>query len=294
MEDYIIRATAGNGSIRAFAATTRNTVEKARQVHNTTPLASAALGRMLTAAAIMGTMLKGEKDLLTLQIRGDGPIQGIVVTADNNANVKGYVFEPNVELPPKYPGKLDVGSAVGSGYLSVIKDIGLKEPYVGKSELINGEIAEDLTYYFAKSEQIPSTVGLGVLVDIDTHIKQAGGFIVQLLPDADEKMIQKLEQNLSEIDNVTNMLDKGMTPENILEKLLGNMDLNINEKLPVQFYCNCSRERVEKALISVGLEDLEKIYSEDKKASLHCHFCNEKYNFSEEDLKNLIEEAITK
>lgn len=294
MEDYIIRATAGNGSIRAFAATTKNTVEKARQVHNTTPLTSAALGRMLTAGAMMGTMLKGEKDLLTLQIRGDGPIQGIVVTADSNANVKGYVFEPNVELPPKYPGKLDVGSGVGSGYLSVIKDIGLKEPYIGKSELVNGEIAEDLTYYFAKSEQIPSTVGLGVLVNVDTHIKQAGGFIIQLMPDADEIIIQKLEQNLNEIENVTNMLDNGMTPENILGKLLGNMDLNINEKLPVQFFCNCSRERVEKALLSIGLKDLEKIYREDKKASLHCHFCNEKYDFSEDNLKALIEEGTVK
>ena len=189
MNDYIVRATAGNGSIRAFAATTRDLVQHAREVHHTSPVASAALGRMLTAAAMMGSMLKGEKDILTLQVRGEGPLQGIVVTSDSKSQVKGYVFNPNVEIPDRIPGKLDVSGAIGAGYLSVIKDIGMREPYAGKIELVTGEIAEDLTYYFAQSEQTPSAIGLGVLVETDTSIRRAGGFIIQLLPDATEEMI---------------------------------------------------------------------------------------------------------
>ncbi len=291
MEDYIIRATAGNGSIRAFAATTREMVQHAREIHHTSPVASAALGRMLTAAAMMGSMLKGEKDLVTLQIRGLGPLKGIVVSADANARVKGYVFNPNVDIPSKYPGKLDVSGAIGQGYMSVIRDIGMREPYAGRIQLVSGEIAEDLTYYFAQSEQTPSAVGLGVLVETDTSIRRAGGFIIQLLPDATEEMIAKLEQKLNTIPYVTDLLDMGKTPEDILEMILGDMDLKIMDKVPTEFYCNCTKERVEKALISIGKEELEKIITEDKKANLHCHFCNKEYAFTESELQALLEQA---
>lgn len=290
-QDYIIRATAANGSIRAFAATTGNLVQYARQIHHTSPVASAALGRMLTAAAMMGSMLKGDKDLVTLQIRSLGPLKGIVVSADAQARVKGYVFQPNVDIPSKYPGKLDVGGAVGEGYLSVIRDIGMKEPYAGRIQLVSGEIAEDLTYYFAQSDQTPSAVGLGVLVDTDTSIRCAGGFIIQLMPDATEDTISKLETKLNQIPYVTDLLDMGKSPEEILEMILGDMELKIIDKMPTEFYCNCSKERVEKALISIGKEELEKIIAEDKQANLHCHFCGKEYDFTEAELKALLAEA---
>lgn len=291
MQDYVIRATAGNGSIRAFAANTRNLVQHAREIHHTSPVASAALGRMLTAAAMMGATLKGEKDLVTLQIRSLGPLKGIVVSGDSHCRVKGYVFNPNVDIPCKYPGKLDVSGAIGEGYMSVIKDIGLKEPYAGRIQLVSGEIAEDLTYYFAQSEQVPSAVGLGVLVDTDTSIRQAGGFIIQLLPDATEEVISALEQRLNTIPYVTDLLDMGKSPEDILQMILGDMDLKIMDKVPAEFYCNCTKERVEKALISIGREELEKIINEDKKANLHCHFCSKEYDFTEEELRALLESA---
>lgn len=291
MSDYIIRAMAGGGSIRAFAATTRDLVQQARQTHHTSPVASAALGRMLTAAAMMGSMLKGDKDLVTLQIRGLGPLKGIVVSGDSKARVKGYVFQPNVEIPSKYPGKLDVSGAIGEGYMSVIKDIGLKEPYAGRIQLVSGEIAEDLTYYYAQSEQIPSAIGLGVLVDRDTSIKQAGGFIIQLLPDAPESMISALEEKLQTVPYITNLLEDGKSPEDILELLLGDFDLKIMDKIPTEFYCNCTKERVEKALISIGKEELEKLIHEDKKADLHCHFCNKEYHFTETELRELLKNA---
>ena len=292
MKDYIVRATAGGGSIRAFAATTRELVQHAREIHHTSPIASAALGRMLTAAAMMGTMLKGEKDILTLQLRGEGPLQGVVVTSDSKAQVKGYVFNPSVELPDQIPGKLDVRSAIGAGHLSVIKDIGMREPYAGKIELVSGEIAEDLTYYFAQSEQTPSAIGLGVLVETDTSIRRAGGFIIQLLPDATEEMIDRLEKKLATIPYVSDLLDMGQTPEDILQMILGEFDLHILDKVPTTFYCNCTRERVEKALISIGRDELEKIIQEDKKANLHCHFCSKEYDFNEAELIKLLEEAI--
>lgn len=291
MSDYIVRATAGNGSIRAFAATTRDLVQKAREIHHTSPVASAALGRLLTAAAMMGSMLKGEKDLVTLQIRGDGPLQGAVVSGDCRGQVKGYVFNPNMEVPDKYPGKLDVGGAVGAGYLSVIKDIGMREPYAGRIQLVSGEIAEDLTYYFAQSEQTPSAVGLGVLVETDTSIRRAGGFMIQLLPGAEEGLVEKLEERLGAVPYVTDLLDEGKTPEEILELLLGGMDLRILDRLPATFSCNCSRQRVEKALISIGREELEKIIQEDGKANLHCHFCAKEYDFTKDELLRLLEEA---
>ena len=291
MSDYIVRATAGNGSIRAFAATTRDLVQHAREVHHTSPVASAALGRMLTAAAMMGSMLKGDKDILTLQVRGEGPLQGIVVTSDSKAQVKGYVFNPSVEIPDLIPGKLNVSGAIGAGHLSVIKDIGMREPYAGKIELVTGEIAEDLTYYFAQSEQTPSAIGLGVLVETDTSLRRAGGFIIQLLPDATDEMIDKLEKKLATIPYVSDLLDMGQTPEGILEMILGDFDLKIMDTIPTAFYCNCTRERVEKALISIGKEELEKIIREDKKANLHCHFCSKEYDFNEEQLVALLEEA---
>lgn len=291
MSDYIVRATAGNGSIRAFAATTRDLVQHAREIHHTSPVASAALGRMLTAAAMMGSMLKGDKDLLTLQVRGEGPLQGIVVTSDSKSQVKGYVFNPNVEIPDLIPGKLNVSGAIGAGYLSVIKDIGMREPYAGKIELVTGEIAEDLTYYFAQSEQTPSAIGLGVLVETDTSIRRAGGFIIQLLPDATDEMIDQLEKKLATIPYVSDLLDMGQTPEDILEMILGDFDLKILDTVPTTFYCNCTRERVEKALISIGKDELEKIIKEDKKANLHCHFCSKEYDFNEEQLMTLLEEA---
>ena len=291
MNDYIVRATAGDGSIRAFAATTRGLVQKAREIHHTSPVASAALGRLLTAAAMMGSMLKGDKDLVTLQIRGDGPLQGIVVSGDCCGRVKGYVFNPNVELPDKYPGKLDVGGAIGAGYLDVIKDIGMREPYAGRIELVTGEIAEDLTYYFAQSEQTPSAVGLGVLVETDTSVRRAGGFMIQLLPGADEGMVSRLEEKLRHVPYVTDLLDAGKTPEEILELLLGDMGLRILDRLPASFSCNCDRQRVEIALISIGREELEKIIEEDGKANLHCHFCAKEYDFTKSDLLCLLEEA---
>ncbi len=291
MNDYIVRATAGDGSIRAFAATTRGLVQKAREIHHTSPVASAALGRLLTAAAMMGSMLKGDKDLVTLQIRGDGPLQGIVVSGDCCGRVKGYVFNPNVELPDKYPGKLDVGGAIGAGYLDVIKDIGMREPYAGRIELVTGEIAEDLTYYFAQSEQTPSAVGLGVLVETDTSVRRAGGFMIQLLPGADEGMVSRLEEKLRHVPYVTDLLDAGKTPEEILELLLGDIGLRILDRLPASFSCNCDRQRVEKALISIGREELEKIIEEDGKANLHCHFCAKEYDFTKSDLLCLLEEA---
>lgn len=290
--DYILRATAGNGSIRAFVAVTKETVQKAFEIHQTTPVMSAALGRALTASAIMGSMLKSEKDLITISIKGDGPGQGLVVTSDCEARVKGYVFNPNVDIPLKKNGKLDVQAALGEGSLTIIKDLGLKEPYVGQIPLVSGEIAEDLTYYFAKSEQTPSAVALGVLVDRDYSIKQAGGFIIQMLPDADEEIVDKLENKLAKMTPFTQMLDEGMSAEDILNELLGEFGVNILDKIEVSYYCNCSKDRVEKALLSVGKKELAKIIEEDKKATLHCHFCNTDYDFYEDELRQLLEEAL--
>lgn len=286
--DYILRATAGNGSVRVFVADTRETVEKAFEYHKTSPVISAALGRALTGAAMMGSMLKGEDDMLTLQIKGDGPAGIITVTSDSKSRVKGYAGNPRVELPLTEDGKLDVKTAIGNGTLTVMKDMGLKEPYVGQIPLTSGEIAEDLTYYFVKSEQTPSAVALGVLVDKDYTIKQAGGFIIQLMPEADEDTIFSLEIKLHEMEPVTAMLEKGMTPEDIMDYLIGDLEPNILDKVPVEYYCNCSRERVEKALISLGKKEIAKIIEEDGKATLHCHFCNKDYEFNEEDLMNII------
>lgn len=291
MKDYIVRATAAGAQIRAFAATTRNLVEHARSAHGTSPVATAALGRLLTAGAMMGTMLKGEKDLLTLQIKGDGPIRGITVTADSKARVKGYADNPGIMLPPNAMGKLDVGGAVGSGVLTVIRDLGLKEPYVGQTILQTGEIAEDLTYYFAASEQIPSTVGLGVLMERDNTVKQAGGFILQLMPFAEDEVIEKLEENLKKMPSVTAILDTGKTPKELLSVVLEGIDLEITDTVSAEFYCNCDKKRIEKAIISIGEKDIREMIHEGKEIEVKCHFCNSAYTFSVEELKELLKKA---
>ena len=292
MSDYMIRATAADGQVRAFAVTARDTVETARKAHDTSPVATAALGRLLSAGAMMGSMMKGEKDLLTLRMEGDGPIGGLLVTADAFGNVKGYAFHPEVMLPPNDKGKLDVGGALGVGVLSVIKDIGLKEPYVGQTILVSGEIAEDLTYYYATSEQTPSSVALGVLMNRENTVRQAGGFIIQLLPGASDEMIDRLEEKLKEIKPITALLDEGMTPEQILEHVLGEFGLEILNQMPVQFYCNCDKKRVEKALVSIGKKELQEMIDEGKSIEVNCHFCNKNYEFSVEELKELLSQAV--
>ena len=289
MSDYIVRATAAAGQIRAFAANTKDVVETARKDHNTSPVATAALGRLLTGGAMMGIMMKGDKDVLTLQIKCSGPIGGLTVTSDSKGRVKGYVNHPEVMLPANAQGKLDVGGAVGAGVLSVIRDMGLKDPYVGQIELQTGEIAEDLTYYFAVSEQVPSVVGLGVLMNRDNTVRQAGGFIVQLMPFAEEEMISKLEENIKNLSSVTTMLDAGKTPEGMLEVLLSGMDLEITDTLPVEFACNCSKDRVRKALISIGREELQSMIDDGETIEVNCHFCNKNYNFTVDELKQMIQ-----
>ena len=286
--DYIVRATAADSQIRAFAATTKETVELARQYHNTSPVATAALGRLLTAGAMMGAMMKGEKDLLTLQVKGNGPLGGITVTADSAANVKGYVNNPEVLIHANEKGKLDVGGAVGAGILNVIRDMGLKEPYVGQCELQTGEIGDDLTYYFATSEQVPSSVGVGVLMDKGNTVRQAGGFIIQLMPFTSDEVIDRLEAKLSEVKSVTTMLDGGMTPEQILEELLGEFGLEINDTLPTQYHCNCSRGRIEKALISIGKKDLQEMINDGEPIEVGCQFCDKKYQVTVDELKGLL------
>lgn len=291
MEDYILRASAGNSQVRAFAATTRELTEYARAAHNTSPVATAALGRLLTAGAMMGIMMKGGKDLLTLKINGDGPIGGITVTADSHARVKGYVNEPEVLLHANAKGKLDVAGAVGRGELVVIRDTGLKEPYVGRTSLVSGEIAEDLTYYFASSEQVPSAVALGVLMNRENTVRQAGGFIIQLLPGADEEMVAALERKLAGITSVTSMLDQGMKPEDLLDSVLGGFGVEILERIPTRFSCDCTKERVEKALISIGEKELTEMIREGEPIEVKCHFCNHAYRFQPEELERLLERA---
>ena len=290
-KDYIIRATAAEGMIRAFAATTRETVETARILHNTSPIATAALGRLMTGALMMGSDMKNDKDLLTLKINCDGPIGGLLVTADSKGHVKGYVNNPGVMLPPNEKGKLDVGGALDLGVLSVIKDIGLKEPYVGQTILVTGEIAEDLTYYLATSEQVPSTVALGVLMNKDNTVRQAGGFMIQLMPGASDEIIDKLEKRIGEISSITSMLDKDMSPEDILRFVLGEFDLKINDSMPCCFECDCTRDRVSQALLSVGKKELQDMIDEGKDIELQCHFCSKKYKFTPEEIREMMEKT---
>lgn len=288
-EDYIVRATAANSQIRAFAISSRELVEQARQYHNTSPVMTAALGRLLSGAAMMGIMMKGEDDLLTVQVKGEGPAKGITVTADSQGNVKGYPQVPDVMLPPNAKGKLDVGGAVGRGILSVIKDIGLKEPYVGQVALQTSEIAEDLTYYFAISEQVPSAVGLGVLMNRDNTVRHAGGFIIQLMPAAEDRLIDTLESKMASLTSVTDMLERGDMPEQLLERLLGEFGLEILETVPAHYRCDCSRERVARAVASIGAKDLQELAAGQEPIEITCQFCDKRYLFTPEDLQELLE-----
>lgn len=289
--DYLVRATAADHQIRAFAATTKETVETARRFHNTSPVATAALGRLLTAGAMMGAMMKGERDIMTLQIKGDGPIGGITVTADSAACVKGYVQNPSVMIHANEKGKLDVGRAVGTGILNVIKDMGLKEPYIGQCELQTGEIGDDLTYYFAVSEQVPSSVGLGVLMEKNNTVRQAGGFIIQLMPFTSEEIVDRLEKKLAGMTSVTSMLDAGMTPEQLLDELLGEFGVEITDTVPVQYRCDCSKERIERALISIGKKDLQEMIDNGKPIEVGCQFCNKKYQVTVDELRELLRKS---
>lgn len=294
MSDYIIRGTAAEGQVRFFAAYTKDTVEKARQIHNTSPVATAALGRLLTGGAMMGAMCKNDSDVLTLQIQCSGPIGGLTVTSDAKANVKGYVNNPEVMLPPNAKGKLDVGGALNLGVLSVIKDIGLKEPYVGQTHLVTGEIAEDLTNYFATSEQIPTAVALGVLMEKDNTVKQAGGFIIQMLPDGEapvdmDRLADLLEERLTNFSAITTLLDQGVTPEQMMEQLFEGYDVEIMDKMPTGYNCNCSKERVYKAVASVGKKDLQEMIDKGEPIEVNCHFCGSHYLFDVEELKAMLQ-----
>jgi len=291
MSDYIVRATAANAQIRAFAATTVDITEYARRAHDTSPVMTAALGRLMTGAVMMGAMMKSEGDSITLQIRGVGPAKGITATADGNGHVNGYALNPQVMLPPNALGKLDVGGAMGDGYLRVIRDMGLAEPYVGTIQLQTGEIAEDLTYYFATSEQTPSSVGLGVLMNKDNTVRQAGGFIIQLMPFVDDETLEKLENALQNIDSVTSILDAGNTPEQMLEIILGDLGVEFTDRIDCSFHCNCDRSRVTKALISLGRDELSDMIAEGKEIELKCQVCNKAYTFSVDELKQIISQV---
>lgn len=286
--DYMVRATAANNQIRAFAVTSRDLVEQARSYHNTSPVITAALGRLLTGGVMMGCMMKGEKDLLTLQIKCQGAAKGMTVTADSRGNVKGYPQAPDVMLPPNAKGKLDVSGALGLGILSVIKDMGLKEPYVGQVALQTSEIAEDLTYYFATSEQVPSAVGLGVLMNRDNTVAQAGGFIVQLMPYTDEKVISALEKKVAEVTSVTDLLKQGITPEAMLEQMLGEFGVEVSQKVPVQYFCNCSKERVTRAIASIGKKDIQEMIDAGESIEVNCQFCDRHYVFTPQELGEIL------
>lgn len=290
MADYIVRATAANTQIRAFAASTTELVEQARRHHNTSPVATAALGRLLTGGVMMGSMMKNPTDVLTLQVQCGGPIGGLTVTADSQGIVKGYVNNPDVMLPAKN-GKLDVGGALGPGFLNVIKDMGLKEPYSGQTILQTGEIAEDLTYYFATSEQVPSSVGLGVLMEKDNTVRCAGGFIVQVMPFIEDEVLDRLEKNIQNIQSVTAMLDNGHTPEEMLEQVLEGLNVEVVDTLPAQFSCNCSKERIEKAIISIGKKDIQSMIDDGEDIEVKCHFCNTAYNYTVDELKELLKKS---
>ncbi len=287
-KDHMVRATAADAQIRAFAVTSRELVEYARAAHGTSPVVTAALGRLMTGALMMGSMLKGEKDILTLQIRGDGPVHGLTVTADSLGHVKGYADHPQAMMPPNSVGKLDVGGVIGAGVLHVMKDMGLKEPYASTVALQTGEIGDDLTYYFAASEQVPSVVALGVLMNRDNTVRQAGGFIIQLMPFASEEVIGRLEKRLQKITSVTALLEEGKSPGEILESVLGEFRPEITDRRPVSFRCDCSRERVEKVLLSLGKKERQELIDEGEDVEMHCHFCGRNYVFSVEEIRNLI------
>lgn len=288
MQDYVVRAIAAEGSVRAFAASTTNIVREARELHSLSPVASAALGRTMTGAAMMAKLLKGEKDTMTIQVKGDGPLGGLVVITDPQSNVRGYVYNPDVDLPLNEKGKLDVSAAIGKGYLNVIKDLGLREPYIGYVRLVSGEIAEDLTYYFAYSEQIPTVIALGVLIDPDENVAVSGGYMLQLMPGAEEQIIDFLENKVASLPPVTKLLSDGKTPEEILEIILGEKGLKITDTSPCSYRCNCSRERMERNLLSLGKKEIADLIAEQEGAETQCHFCNTKYQFTGEDLRNIM------
>lgn len=293
--DYIASAITHDGSIRVIVADTTSMVNEAQKMHRMSPVCCAALGRALTGAAILGRMLKGYDDSVTLQFNGGGPIGRVVAVSDGRSNTKGYVDNPLADVPLRSDGKLNVGAAVGNnGFLSVIKDLNLKEPYVGQIPLVSGEIAEDLTKYFADSEQLPSAVALGVLVDRDYSVKAAGGFVIQLLPGAAEADIQKVEAAIAAIPAVTTLLSGGENPKDIIERLLDGYEIDYFEDMPTKYSCDCSKERMARALISIGSHDLEEIIREDHHAQLCCHFCDSKYDFDENELTLLLEQAKEK
>ncbi len=286
--DKLVRGITSNGRIRVFGALTTGVVQKAYETHNTTPVATAAFGRTLTAALMMGTMLKGEKENVSLQFKGDGPIATVLAVGTPQGTVKGYVGNNFVALPLKENGKLDVGGAIGDGYLTVIKDLRLKEPYIGKVELQTGEIAEDLTYYFATSEQTPSVVALGVLVDRDFSVKAAGGYIIQLMPEATEEDIIKLEQNLAGLKSVTALIEDGMDIEEILNTVMDGFEIKITDEITPEYKCDCNKERIERAIISLGRQEIEDILKKEKKAEVTCYFCNKEYKFEESELQEIL------
>ncbi|MEW8995952.1 Hsp33 family molecular chaperone HslO [Clostridium sp.] len=291
MEDKLIRATAKDGQVRIIAAITTELVNEATKTHECMPTASAALGRMLTGGVLMGAMLKNDTDSLTIQIDGGGEAKGITVTAHNDGSVKGYIGNPEIDLPLNEKGKLEVGGAIGkNGYLKVIKDMGLKEPYVGQVPIYTGEVGDDIAYYFTVSEQTPSAVALGVLVDTDLSIKAAGGFIIQMMPGASEFLADIITYRLEEIPSVTSMIEKGMTIEEILEFVFEDMDLKIYDSLVPEYKCDCSRERVERVLMSIGKNDLQEIYDDGKTEEILCHFCNKTYDFEPEDIKKILDD----
>ena len=287
-KDYIVRASLANDSVRAFAISSTHLVAEARERHRTLPVVTAALGRLLSAGAIMGSMMKGDKDIVTISLKGDGPAGYITVTADSHGHVKGFPGNPNVDIPRKYAGKLDVGAAVGRGLLTVSYDLGLKEPYSGQVEIQTGEVAEDLAYYFTVSEQLPSAVGLGVMVDTDSSVKHAGGFILQLLPDAPEDVIELLEKKLANLEPVTAMMEKGMTPEDMLSYIFEGVDIEFTERHDVEFYCDCSKEKVKRALAAISDKDLQDIVNDGEDIEVKCYFCNTAYKFSIADIKDIL------
>ncbi|CCQ98574.1 33 kDa chaperonin [[Clostridium] ultunense Esp] len=290
MKDYIIRGIDKKGNIRLFVATSTHMVEEARKTHGTSPTATAALGRVLTAAVLLGITMKGERDALTFKIKGDGPIGSIIAVSNNGGQVKGYVDNPYADLPSRPDGKLDVGGLVGkNGQLAIIKDLGLKEPYIGYSNLVSGEIAEDLVHYFHLSEQQPSAINLGVLVDKDISVRAAGGYILQLLPGVEDKDIDRIEGILKKAKPISTLIHQGLSPEQVMETLFGEFEMEILERKEIEYKCNCNRKRIEGVLLSLGKEEINKIIEEDEKAEIICHFCNKKYHFSKEDLQKLMD-----
>ncbi|NKW87781.1 redox-regulated molecular chaperone HslO [Bacillus cereus] len=289
MKDYLVKALAFDGEVRAYSVRTTNTVSEAQRRHDTWRTASAALGRSLTAGTMMGAMLKGDQKL-TIKVEGNGPIGPILVDAHANGDVRGYVTNPHVDFEGTEQGKLRVYQAVGTeGFVTVIKDIGMREPFIGQSPIVSGELGEDFTYYFAVSEQTPSSVGVGVLVNGDDSILAAGGFILQIMPDAQEETISFIEERLQKIPPVSTLIEQGLSPEELLYAVLGEDKVKVLETMDVQFNCTCSRERIESVLISLGKTELEQVREEEEETEVHCHFCNERYKFSKEDITNLIE-----